>query len=608
MMKLTRSCLMAAAAVYAGLLAPVSAGGRPPNILLVMTDDQGYGDLGLHGNPISRTPNLDRFAREGIQFSNFHVSPLCAPTRASLLTGRYSLRTGVTSVTGTREVMRNTEVTLAEALRAGGYRSTCLGKWHNGEQFPHNAIGQGFDEFLGFNGGHFNHYFDAVLLRGMKPAPTKGYITDVLTDEAIAFMKRQRGAPFFCYVSYNAPHTPTQVPDRYFDFYKANGMSDRIAAIYGMCENIDDNFGRLLRTLDEMGIRKNTLVLFLTDNGAAEPPGGGRFNAGMRGYKTSAHEGGARVPLFIQWPARLPGARVIGQLAAHIDLYPTLLELCGVPPPTGPAIDGISLAPWLEGRRTDRMDREIFILARQGGGPLPGAVRTARYRLVGEGTEPDPERAAWQLYDMMADPGQETDIAARQPQVVASLARSYARWWAGVQAGSDPPHRIHVGHSIENPVTLHGPQVARRVGLGFAARTRGGSPTAPGFSHDWLMNWTTLEARAEWSIEVATPGDYEIELICTVAPGDAGARVRVSAAGSSTEMETTEFAARPIALPHRDAVEHDRMLEQTWGRQRAGTLTLPAGSTTLAIKAVSIPGREVMQLKGITLKWKSAHR
>ncbi|MBM4092444.1 MAG: hypothetical protein FJ276_23920, partial [Planctomycetes bacterium] len=240
---------------------------QKPNILLIITDDQGYGDFSIHGNPHLQTPHIDRLATSGVQFDRFFVNSFCAPTRAALLTGRWPLRTGCHGVTHNREAMRSSEVTLAEALRGAGYRSACIGKWHNGEQYPFTPQGQGFAEFFGFNNGHWNNYFDAVLLRGAQHEATKGYITDVLTDEAMKFITTNKTSPAFCYLSYNAPHSPYQVPDRYFDKFRAREFDDRLAAFYGMCENIDDNVGRLLAHLDAERLAENTIVLFLTDNG-----------------------------------------------------------------------------------------------------------------------------------------------------------------------------------------------------------------------------------------------------------------------------------------------------------------------------------------------------
>jgi arylsulfatase A-like enzyme len=395
-----------------------------PNVLLIMTDDQGWGDLRAHGNEQLDTPTLDKLAAEGAHFERFFVSPLCAPTRASLLTGRYSQRTGALWVTRGYETMRADEVTIAEALKPAGYETGIFGKWHNGAHYPYDPRGQGFDEFFGFCGGHWTNYFDTQLQHNDRMTLTKGYITDVLTDAAIKFIEQNRQRPFFAYVPYNAPHKPLQLPDRYFDKYKRRGLDDNLASIYGMVENIDDNVGRLLRKLDELRLAENTIVVYLHDNG----PNGQRFNGGMKGVKGQVHEGGVRSPLFIRWPGQLKAGLNISQIAAHIDLFPTLLDLCGVAAPKNLQVDGASLAPLLKGKTQQWPDRMIFTYhfpnpdnARRG----PGAVRTQQYRLVitDKGAE---------LYDLLADPRQHQEIAAAHPEVVARLRSAYEAWWQDV--------------------------------------------------------------------------------------------------------------------------------------------------------------------------------
>jgi len=236
---------------------------HPPNVLIIITDDQGWGDVGVHGNDSISTPVLDQLALESVSFDRFYVSPVCAPTRASLLTGRYHLRTGTSWVTHRLEVMRSNEYTLAESLRDHGYVTACIGKWHNGSQYPNDPMGQGFDEFIGFKAGHWNNYFNTTLEHNNNPIKTEGYIADVLTGHAIDFIRNNSQNPFLCYLSYNTPHGPFQVPDKYFNKYKESGFDDKTACIYGMCENIDDNVGRVLSELDNLDLRDNTIVIFL---------------------------------------------------------------------------------------------------------------------------------------------------------------------------------------------------------------------------------------------------------------------------------------------------------------------------------------------------------
>lgn len=330
--------------------------GQRPNVVLIMTDDQGWGDLSLHQNPYVQTPNLDKMAAAGARFDRYYVSPLCAPTRASLLTGKHHLRTGVTSVTGGYERMRSEEVTLAETFKANGYATGAFGKWHNGEHFPEDPIGQGFEEFYGFCAGHWNNYFDSPVQSQFEMIESQGYLPDVLTSKAIEFIDKNKEKPFLCYLPLNIPHSPHQVPDTYFDKYKAMGLEDELSSIYGMVENIDDNVGRVLKYLEATGLTENTIVLFMSDNG----PNGQRFNGNMKGIKGDVDEGGIRSPLFINWKNTISKKLIITDLAAHIDIFPTLIDLCELSIKERPDFDGISLADLLTKKKKKLPAREIY--------------------------------------------------------------------------------------------------------------------------------------------------------------------------------------------------------------------------------------------------------
>ncbi len=572
-----------------------------PNVLVILTDDQGFGDFSLHGNPHLSTPHIDRLGRQSVRFDRFFVNTFCAPTRAALLTGRYPLRTGVFGVTHNKEVMRTAEITLAEALRDAGYRTACIGKWHNGEQFPFTPPGQGFDEFFGFHNGHINNYFDTELLRGSKSEPTRGFISDVLTDEAIRFVSGRRERPFFCWLAYNAPHTPSQAPDRYFDKFKAKGLDDVTSAFYGMCENLDDNVGRLLAKLDEWQLAENTIVVFMTDNGGTG--GVKHFNAGMRGGKTSVHEGGSRVPCFIRWPKQLREPRVVEQIAAHIDVMPTLLDLCGVTPPKGVKFDGRSLRPLLEGRESGWPERTLFTH-----NPInetnryPGAVRTQRWRLVREIKGPmggsraqgnDAGASAWQLYDMPADPAEEHDVAKQHADVVTALSRQYETWFDDISSRGVRRLPIPVGHDEENPVELHAPQAYFDGSLKFFG--------GPGFAHDWLENWMDAKSRVWFEVDVAKAGDYEISLRYACRKADAGSSVRVSVGDVSAEAKVLEADAPIIPLPHRSSEKDRYYVNRRWGVLPMGTLTLPSGPSKLVVDVIQQPGTQALELKGVML-------
>jgi len=572
-----------------------SAFSAPPNVLLILTDDQGYGDFSIHGNPHLQTPHIDKLGNDGVRFERFYVNSFCAPTRAALLTGRYPLRTGCHGVTHNREAMRPSEITMGEALKSGGYRTGYFGKWHNGEQFPFTPQGQGFEDFFGFNNGHWNNYFDATLLRGTKPEPTKGYITDVLTDEAMQFITARQKEPFFCFLSFNAPHSPYQVPDQYFDKFKAKGFEASVAAFFGMCENIDDNVGRLLAHLDTLKLAENTLVLFLTDNGGTA--GVKTYNAGMRGGKTSVHEGGSRVPLFIRWPAAKWTPHVVKPITSHIELYPTLLDLCGVKAPSGPKIDGVSLRPLLESvNATTWPERTLFTH-----NPIdetnkfPGAVRTQQHRLVREIKGPaggskakanDSSATPWQLYDMESDPGQKQNIAKENPDLVKDLAAKYDAWFADISSDGLKRFPIPVGHAEHNPVELHAPQAFYDAPLHFAS--------GPGFANDWLTGWTDAKAKVRFEIDVVTAGEYEIEL----AYGSTSkTMLRLSADRHTLEASIPAAEAPAIPLPHRDETGKARYRNREWARLKLGTLNLKTGPATLTLEALSSPGIDLKHVK-----------
>ncbi len=428
------------------------AEGRPPNIVLIMTDDQGYGDLGCHGNDRIKTLNLDRLASQSVEMTQFHVCPVCSPTRACLMTGRYNYRTGVVDTYMGRSMMHSDEVTIAEILGAAGYRTGIFGKWHLGDNYPLRSMDQGFHESLVHNGGGIgqpsdppgNTYFDPVLQHNGKAVKNKGYCTDIFTDAAIRFIEQNRNRPFFAYLSTNAPHTPLQIADSYVAPYRDRGLDETTAKVYGMVTNIDDNVGRLLDKLSALNLDQNTIVIFMTDNG----PQQNRYNADMRGRKGTVYQGGIRVPFFMRWTGRLKAGKKVDRIAAHIDILPTLLDASGVSKPADLSFDGASLLPLLKGEGPQWPDRTLYFQWHRGDEPelfRASAARSQRYKLV-NGKE---------LYDLVADRGERNDIAARQPDIVNRMRRGYEEWFRDVSAtrGYDPP-RIHLGTPFENPVIL----------------------------------------------------------------------------------------------------------------------------------------------------------
>lgn len=574
--------LLSAGACSSGSTANDDAAKRPPNILLIMTDDQGWGDLRFHGNDSIYTPVLDSLARHSIRLNRFYVSPVCAPTRASLLTGRYHLRTGTSFVTARRETMRTGEVTIAEILRDNGYRTGLFGKWHNGEHYPNDPVGQGFDTFFGFKAGHWNNYFDTHLIDGQQEVTTTGFITDVLTDRARTFMRENRDQPFLCYVPYNAPHGPFQVPDRYFDKYKALGLTDKNAAIYGMVENVDDNIGRLLQTLDSLQLKENTIVVYLTDNG----PNGDRYRGGMRGWKASVHEGGSRVPCFISWPGVLAENREIPELAAHIDLLPTLLDLAGIPLPEQLALDGKSLVPLLKGMEIGWPERSLYT-AQMNWDPdqVLGAVRTSRYRMVVEGNGQS------QLYDMLEDPGQQQDLATSLPEVTDSLRQQFDQWLADVRSGGLEPPPAPIGYAQAPRTFLPAPEAILKGQVRFKGT---------GWANDWITAWEKAGDQVFWPVSVETEGTYQLQLHYSDPDGSRPV-LKVSVGDQSQSTTITDAFAAEL-LPSPDRVDRGEVYEKSWGRWPLPAMHLRPGTAELQVELQQIPAGNNFELKGVEVK------
>ncbi len=469
---------------------------RPPNVILVITDDQGYGDLGCHGNANIRTPNLDALYEQSVRLTDFHVGPTCAPTRAALMTGRYCNRTGVWHTIMGRSLLRRDEVTMADIFTAGGYRTGIFGKWHLGDNYPLRPQDRGFQEVLVHGGGGVgqtpdiwgNDYFDDTYWHNGVPEKHAGYCTDVWFDGAMQFIEANRDRPFLVYLTTNAPHGPYRVPESYRELYAGRDVPN--AGFYGMITNIDENMGRLLARVRALGLEENTVLVFMTDNGtAADLRQGKGFNAGMRGTKGSEYDGGHRVPCFIRWPAGgLGGGRDVTRLTAHIDLLPTLIELCGLSKPAAVTFDGTSIAPLLKNNDADWPQRTLVTDSQRIDHPEKWrkcAVMTDRWRLV-NGKE---------LYDIHADPGQKLDIAAEHPQVVQELREAYERWWADTSRRFDEYCEIVIGSDRENPARLtchdwHGPKVP----------------------WDQTSILRGMEANGFWAVEVAKQGDYEFSL------------------------------------------------------------------------------------------------
>jgi arylsulfatase A-like enzyme len=553
---------LGAAAYWWGKPHPIRASTdaqKPPNVVLVLTDDQGYGDLGCLGNPIIQTPNIDSLYRQSVRLTDFHVGPTCAPTRAALMTGRYCNRTGVWHTVMGRSLLHRDEVTMAEVFAAGGYRTGIFGKWHLGDNYPFRPQERGFQEVLIHGGGGVgqtpdywgNRYFDDTYWHNGVPEKQTGYCTDVWFDAALRFIEANRDRPFFAYIATNAPHSPYNVAKKYSSLYAGKDVPN--ANFYGMITNIDENVGRLLSKLKALSLEENTILIFMTDNGTAAGFQGKRgFNAGMRGNKGSEYDGGHRVPCFLRWPAGgLADGRDIGRLTAHIDLLPTLIALCGLPKPKDVKFDGTSLAPLFKDTKADWPDRILVTDSQRIEHPekwRKSAVMTDRWRLI-NGKE---------LYDIHADLGQKDDIAGEHSDVVQRLRCAYEDWWADVSQRFDQYCEIVIGSDKENPASLT--------------------------CHDWhggdLPPWDQThilkgeQANGFWAVEVAQAGEYEFALrrwpreldqpIQAAIPG--GQAIHASTARLTIgEIDLTgPIAAGAKEVILRTSLKPGRMRLQTW--------------------------------------------
>lgn len=451
------ACLVSLGAFWAQNV----AGDEKPNVIVVLTDDQGYGDMSCHGNPYLNTPEIDKLAAQSVRLVDFHVDPTCSPTRAALMTGRYSTRVGVWLTYGSRHHLYQNETTLADVFHDNGYRTGIFGKWHLGDNYPFRPHDRGFDESLIHGGGMIgetpdfwnNDYYDDTYFRNGEPEQVQGYCTDVWFDEAKKFIDRNQDRPFFLYLSTNAPHGPLHVPEKYTRKYRGKkGVSKERAYFYGMIDCIDENIGQLRKHLESTGVAKNTIIVFMNDNGTGhgvtlksdgkwdrdgwESDG---FNAGLRGRKASAYEGGHRAACFIQWAdGGLESGKNVAGLTAHLDIMPTLIDLCGLKTKQPIAFDGLSLAKAIREPNSQVSDRTLFV-HHQGrfgkpigdGMPIRGkdyAVMSGGWRLVGD-----------ELYDLRSDPSQRNNVADQNKTLVDKLSRAYESWWADISKTFNTP-------------------------------------------------------------------------------------------------------------------------------------------------------------------------
>lgn len=559
--------------------------GGSPNIVIFLADDQGWGDLSCNGNKMLKTPNIDSLAKNGLRLDRFYVCPVCSPTRAEFLTGRYHPRTGVRGVSTGLERLNLDEKTIADSFKSAGYATAAFGKWHNGSQWPYHPNARGFDEYYGFTSGHWGEYMNPPLEHNGHPVRGKGFTIDDFTDHAIDFIEKNSRKPFLVYLPYNTPHSPFIVPKTFWNNFKDRVITQRgqegdredvdvTRAVLAMCENIDANVGRVLSKIEKLGLKENTIVLYFSDNG----PNSFRFNGGMKGRKGSTDEGGVRSPCFISWPGKLPSGKTISQISGAIDLHPTLVSLAGVKRIGDKPMDGKDLSRLFFNPEMDWPDRMIF--SNWGG---KTSVRTQQYRLDDKGA----------LFDMGSDPGQTKNIAANEPRITKQLVDAVQIWRREVIPKKSDERPIPVGFA-EMP---RAPLPARDATFSGGIKRSANAPNC-----SYFVNWKSREDRIQWDIEVHTNGEYRVEILYACREKDTGSTIEVA-------FNETKLVAKivqgwdPPLITDQDVIPRPpaESIMKDFKVLDLGKIKLAKGKGDLVLRAIDIPGKEVMQVRAVNL-------
>ena len=558
-----------------------------PNIILIMSDDQGWGDLSISGNTNLSTPHIDALAQNGVSFQNFYVQPVCSPTRAELLTGRYAARTGVYSTSEGGERFNLKEATIAEVFKNAGYKTAAYGKWHSGMQPPYHPNARGFDDYYGFASGHWGNYFSPMLEHNGAIVKGEGFLVDDLTNKGIDFISKNQHQPFFLYLPYNTPHSPMQVPDVFWDRFKNRELKmeyqgeeeeneNFTKAALAMVENIDFNVGRLIQKLKELGLEENTILIYLSDNG----PNGWRWNGGMRGKKGSTDEGGVRTPFFIQWKSKIPKGKTIPQIAAAIDILPTLASLANIEVPLKEQMDGRDLKPLLLEDSPNWKPRPI-INHWQG----KTSIRTQKYRLD------DTNR----LYDMDVDIGQNNDLSIRMPEIQDSLIVIKNNWLAELGKNDNQKE--------DRPFTLGHPdfeytQIPARDGIPHGHIKR--SNRYP--NDTFFTNWISKKDSITWDVEVLADGEFEVELYYTCPKETVGSILELRYGASRLSAKIPKAHDPPLTGMENDREPRMESYVKDFIPINLGRINLKKGKGILTLKALDINSGQAPDVRLLMFK------
>ena len=560
---------------------------KKPNVILILADDQGWGDLSSSGNTNLNTPNIDSLKSNGASFENFYVQPVCSPTRAELLTGRYFTRMGVYETSSGGERFNLNDTTIAELLKNEGYHTAAFGKWHNGMQPPYHPNSRGFEQFYGFASGHWGNYFSPMLENNGEIVKGNGYLVDDLTDKGLDFIDKNASESFFLYLPYNTPHSPMQVPDTYWDRMKHKSLEllseadveedlQFTKAALAMVENIDDNVGRVIDKITKLGLDEDTIIIYLSDNG----PNAYRWNDGMRGKKGSVDEGGVRTPFYIQWAKHIEKGINLTEIASGLDILPTLCGLLSIPIKTEKTIDGEDLSPLLLGKAATIKDR--FIYNHWNG---KTSVRSQQFRLDKEN----------RLYDITEDRGQKFDVSNKYPKITDSLISAKNTW-----------EKETIKITKEND--------ERAFTLGYSKALYTQLPARDGEAHgnikrsnqwpndSFFTNWKSVNDSITWNVEILEDGRFQVELYYTCPEIDLGSIVELSFNNSKIAKKIAEPHDPVLIGMNEDRVPRMESYVKEFKPLNLGVITLIKGSGTLTLKALEMEGSQVGDFRLLQFK------